>query len=123
MVGHVNLADQLVQNDSVQSLPNSNFSVIVICPRINITHVIIMKSWEQEFKRHPSSCSPQLLRHKFTTMHTYTVTLDIASHQHQIVYIMLSNKMLSKIVQSFFYSHYVVIMSIPHRGICLHFIK
>ena len=34
-------------------------------------------------------------------MHTYTVTLDIASHQNQIVYIVLSNKMLSKIVQSF----------------------
>ena len=62
-----------------------------------------MKSWEQEFKRHRSSCSPQLLRHPFTTMHTYTVTLDIciASHQKQVVYIVLSNKMLSKIVQSF----------------------
>ena len=60
-----------------------------------------MKSCEQEFKRHRSSCSPQLLRHPFTTMHTYTVTLDIASHQNQIVYIVLSNKMLSKIVQSF----------------------
>ena len=60
-----------------------------------------MKSWEQEFKRHRSSCSPQLLRHPFTTMHTYTVTLDIASHQNQIVYIVVSNKILSKIVQSF----------------------
>ena len=62
---------------------------------------MFMKSWEQEFNRHRSSCSPQLLRHPFTTMHTYTVTLDIASHQNQIVYIVLSNKMLSKIVQSF----------------------
>ena len=62
---------------------------------------MFMKSWEQEFKRHRSSCSPQLLRHPFTTMHTYTVTLDIASHQNKIVYIVLSNKMLSKIVQSF----------------------
>ena len=62
---------------------------------------MFMKSWEQEFKRHRSSCSPQLLRHPFTIMHTYTVTLDIASHQKQVVYIVLSNKMLSKIVQSF----------------------
>ena len=34
-------------------------------------------------------------------MHTYTVPLDIASHQQHVVYIVLSNKMLSKIVQSF----------------------
>ena len=39
----------------------------------------------------------------------------LASHQKQVIYIVLSNNMLSKRVQSFVYCHYIiVIMIIPH---------
>ena len=108
MVGHVNLPDQLVQNELRmqykvwQTAMFCHWHCYLSQDKYHTWHDHDGKYlWSHGNRRHRSSCTPQLLRHPFTTMHTYTVTLDIASHQNQIVYIVLSNKMLSKIVQSF----------------------
>ena len=90
MVGHVNLADQLVQNELRMQYKAWQTAIFLSLTLLFVPGQDKYHTWHDHDdkclwshgNRSRSSCSPQLLR-------------------HQIVYIVLSNKMLSKIVQSF----------------------
>ena len=71
-----------------------------------------MKSWEREFEWHGPPCSPSFsmqlrLPHPFPTKHNHT---SLASHQKSVIYIVLSNKMSSKVSSVFLFVYIIIIL-------------